>query len=927
MGQRKFFYVGFHHIDLSWKRDRDENAEMQEVFIIRLLDALDTYPDFKFVIEQASHFRTMIKSRPDLVEKLKPFLLSGRIEFVGGLASTLETNVPCGESFIRNQAIGLKWVREHFGVPVKTGWLMDTFGVHAQVPQILKQFGISHLMANRFGGRKQHDVFLSRGLDGSEVLVVGHDVYSVSVRPGNTAFEFYRDWDGIQRSFDKADMLPGDGPFLVGPHTENEGMLSLRAVKLVKERQKKRPDETWGFATPSEYFQMLETTGRKWPVENGDLNPEFTGTFSLRTAIRLTNRRVENLLLEAEKWAALTHLSGWEAAIENAWWDMTYIHFHDVFTGSHPTHVFQYVMSLFSKTEEMALDLLHQAFSLVMKDKSVHEGAMSYSSSVRSNNTLENKRELSNLSLDNIRESSNLSLDNVRELSNQSFEKIRESSDLSLDDVKESFPVEGTTSEHGIVLTAFNGLPWHRRDIIHVALPSDVFAVTRVSDGENDVPFHMLGNELSMLADMPATGMRQFLVEQSPLMTLGGGSEAAMAEEKNGSTAQVDNDWSFPCIGKQDNPSGIKEVALAAIENEWVRLEFDKEHGLKKMIWKETGETLMENAGDLLVTQQDDGNFQIELPVASEVPAGAGKIRILQCYSSALGEHVVLCGEFPPMAWAGEGSYLRWQMAFHLYHGVPRIDLRLKLDWKGESTRIRLKLSSELDTAAGIFEVPFGTVRRKPYGVTGTARGEWPAQRFVTMEDGNHGIALINTGTVGVEVNGGTLLNTLIRAPKSEYAGMISDDSSSQHGLHSFNFAIVPYQGRWVDAPVVEMAQAVNNPVMTIQSERLPMKSAEIQNKRGKWTGQAGYSFLELSPCNVVLSSIKPVEGDPETCAIRVYETAGAETTASLRISGLQKVWNSDLQEQKGTEVTCDGECLVFDLKPFEIRTYIVLRT
>jgi alpha-mannosidase len=103
------------------------------------------------------------------------------------MASTLESNLPNGECFVRNQQIGLDWVRETFRVDVTTGWLVDTFGFPPQVPQILRGFGIKHLMANRFGGSHTRDLFLAEGLDGSRVTVAGWGTYSAYIAPENLA--------------------------------------------------------------------------------------------------------------------------------------------------------------------------------------------------------------------------------------------------------------------------------------------------------------------------------------------------------------------------------------------------------------------------------------------------------------------------------------------------------------------------------------------------------------------------------------------------------------------------------------------------------------------------------------------------------------------------------------------------------------------
>ncbi len=350
MTQQQFFVVPVTHVDLAWKRGRAEMSEMLEIVVIRLLDALEHQPNFKYMIEQAAHFRELHKRRPDLIARLGPFIAQGRIEVVGGMASTLETNLPNGECLVRNQLMGLNWVR-------------DTFGVHAQVPQILRGFGLRQLVANRFGGRHTEDLFRARGLDGSEIAVVGWGTYAGYMKLENVAVACYRNWDGIETCFEQADALSGPGPFMVVPLTENEMLVSLLPLQLIDRRNRERPGQHWQMATPREFFSALEQTGRVLPVVNGDLNPEFTGCFSLRHPIRLRNRAVETRLLEADKWAALCGLDAASQVLAEAWWQLHYVQFHDVFTGSHPTEVFHQLMQTLDEIEAQANQVLQQSFA------------------------------------------------------------------------------------------------------------------------------------------------------------------------------------------------------------------------------------------------------------------------------------------------------------------------------------------------------------------------------------------------------------------------------------------------------------------------------------------------------------------------------------------------------------------------------------
>ncbi|MDY2651386.1 MULTISPECIES: hypothetical protein [Eisenbergiella] len=86
--------------------------------------------------------------------------------------------------------MGLEWLEKNLGVRPQSGWLVDTFGLNAQIPQIMKQFGMKDLYANRFGGNKRYDLFWDEGLDGSRIRVSGRDLASLNLRPDSQALTF-----------------------------------------------------------------------------------------------------------------------------------------------------------------------------------------------------------------------------------------------------------------------------------------------------------------------------------------------------------------------------------------------------------------------------------------------------------------------------------------------------------------------------------------------------------------------------------------------------------------------------------------------------------------------------------------------------------------------------------------------------------------
>ncbi len=95
--------IGMSHIDLGFTTTEEELEELLEIFLERMLAVLDRHPEISYAIEQMAHYKKLKARRPDLFERVKAYVQSGRIEIMGAMASSLETNFPNGECFVRNQ--------------------------------------------------------------------------------------------------------------------------------------------------------------------------------------------------------------------------------------------------------------------------------------------------------------------------------------------------------------------------------------------------------------------------------------------------------------------------------------------------------------------------------------------------------------------------------------------------------------------------------------------------------------------------------------------------------------------------------------------------------------------------------------------------------------------------------------------------------
>jgi alpha-mannosidase len=82
----------------------------------------------------------------------KDSLPKENLHIVGGGITSPSIMLPTGESILRNQLAGFKWVTETFGMKSRYAWLPDTFTFHPDLPILYQAMGLSGLGFGRIGG-------------------------------------------------------------------------------------------------------------------------------------------------------------------------------------------------------------------------------------------------------------------------------------------------------------------------------------------------------------------------------------------------------------------------------------------------------------------------------------------------------------------------------------------------------------------------------------------------------------------------------------------------------------------------------------------------------------------------------------------------------------------------------------------------------
>ncbi len=171
--QLNIIVVPHTHWDREWYQTFQQFRMRLVRTVDKLLDILDRDPHFSnFMLDgQTIVLDDYLEVRPEQEERLKRHTRSGRIT-VGPWYLQPDEFLVSGESLVRNLQIGLQRAAE-FGEPMRIGYVPDCFGHIAQMPQILRGFGIhSAVFWRGVGADAQKSEFYWTAPDDTRVLVV-----------------------------------------------------------------------------------------------------------------------------------------------------------------------------------------------------------------------------------------------------------------------------------------------------------------------------------------------------------------------------------------------------------------------------------------------------------------------------------------------------------------------------------------------------------------------------------------------------------------------------------------------------------------------------------------------------------------------------------------------------------------------------------
>ncbi len=342
--------LGHAHIDLAWLWQTSEMIQVTRDTFTSALGMISKYPDFKMSQSSAATYWWMEQYNPNILAQVKQRVSQGRWDPVGGTWSECDSNMPSGESLVRQFLYGQRYMKAKLGKSAKAGWAPDTFGHAWTLPQILTKGGIESYTFMRC--RPADTPFWWKGMDGSRIFCSPTDNYNSTIG----------DWIGDRLLQNDAATKGGKDITVVYGVGDHGGGPTMRDIETAQQLDKVQVFPNVKFDTAEHAIKAIKNEKANYPVVNNELNSIFEGCYTSQAAVKQANRQLESLLPEAEAFSVISARYGGSYPSSDfftAWRLTLFNQFHDIMDGSGIAPI--YVDA--AKEHADALELGHKALS------------------------------------------------------------------------------------------------------------------------------------------------------------------------------------------------------------------------------------------------------------------------------------------------------------------------------------------------------------------------------------------------------------------------------------------------------------------------------------------------------------------------------------------------------------------------------------
>ena len=832
--------------------------------VIDAMEIADREPGAKTCINHDAYaYELLAEKFPEVAERLKRYLNEGKVELIGGsYGQPLGTSIS-GESNVRQLVLGRETIRKALGYEMVT-FLEEEEFTHPQIPQIAAGAGFRYAslaQADTWGRagtpRQDLNVFNWRGMDGTTLPT--HPKHAISC--------FFSGGPKDIPSTPGYRELLVRGKLLILSWAEFGWDPAERPLYLERPEDYKELARLFDveFVTLTGYLDKYGADAEETIYLNMDAWDKLLAWGVGGDQMRILDRKVEGLLLAAERFDAVASVLGVETQaerLERAWKNLLAAQSHDVALCEY---------SRWQGGRMAPLDRIEDYHNLTW-------GAIGYNH------------------MDAAQKDGRTALDAVL---NHVVRRI-----------------DSTASQRGqLAVTVFNPSGWQRSDVTLTGriypLPENTASVLIRDCSGHIVPSQIIKSDRDAEGNMTVANVA-FLAEDVP----GVGYDTYYVECTPDVAASPETDLR------------IDEQALL-MENEYLEVRLDRVTGaLCSLVDKATGREMLNartggwptfsgtgqldalSAGylerirrersmeELSRFDSSQSKAQIEWtekgPVRATVKAFHGwellqfETRVTLSTHSPLVEVVSrILTNVPPVADMQVVSYIRTQTP-------PVAQMEFPVEIK-EGYWLSFTPAFE----------PRSVIRDFPFGIEATEKRYGHALTFLDLVGDEAGILLLHPGTQYFKRrDDGTVSNLLVREWESHFSGEYGFPRYAE-----YRHALMPHGVGFTNEDRVRASGAFSHSFIAVVG---PPGKGDMPARKG---------FVSVSPENVQLSALRKKPG----CGmeIRVVEVAGKKADATMHLDlPFAGACETDLLGRKVADVSRHNDKISFHIKPWQFRTF-----
>jgi alpha-mannosidase len=235
---------------------------------------------------------------------------------------------------------------------------------------------------------------------------------------------------------------------------------------------------------------------------------------------------------------------------------------------------------------------------------------------------------------------------------------------------------------------------------------------------------------------------------------------------------------------------------------------------------------------------------------------------------------------------------------------LDRIDFDTYINWAERRKLLKVEFNVDIYAKNYTSDIAYATIERSNcrYNKVDKAKFEASAHNFIDLSDDDYGVSILNDCKYGHEVNGNTMMLTLLKGP-------MNPDPESDLGEHYFTYSIYPHKENWKRAETLMRGLQLNQPLYAISFVPADKGLSEM-------------SFVSVDADNIVLEALKKSE-DGKGYILRVSEKKGRSGLVTVDlVKTFKDIYECNMIERDEELFAQGTDKLSIVMKPFEVKTF-----